>query len=403
MKISATACFLTVCLFQAPSTIAQQLVAGRFYPEKHQYLVGEPIVVNLEVTNYSRKLAELPQGGCPWMRQWSFEVDGAPPKKDDIHFSCEPQGFAGSCLVGAHEIQPGKKYLQRLLLDGPFSLKSPGIYHIRAKMEQAIKREGSNQLPTNLSVESEFDLTLRVPREGELEAAYRPFLNDLNGPDFEIRYFAATAIAQHPPMFVESALTKIVDNPGTTIANIVIASIVGLGRLATPGARTKLIQMSSAGSEEFRQPAIAALGGIGNPADCEAMLDIASKNQLYTQGEAYIFAARLCRERAVPVVTGLLANADNQLSIYLATALGNTSARSAMAPLIDLLGHSDKFVRRAADESLATLTHRHSQYGVATVESAEKSHLEWSNWFAANAETAILYDTSQCAEPKPLQ
>lgn len=404
MRISATVCLLSLCLFQVPCATAQQLVTGRFYPEKHQYLVGEPIIVDLEVINHSRSLAELPEsGGCP-SPEWSFEVDGAPPKKNAAPFSCTPpQGFFADCLIGAQEIQPGETYLQRILLDGPFTLDSPGIYHIHAKMEQTVDLGGSNRILVDLRIKSEFDVTLQVPREGELEVAYQPFLKDLDGPDFDTRYFAVTAIAQKPPPFVEQPLMAIVDNPETTIANIVIVSIEGLGRLATPSARSQLTQIASFGSEEFRQPAIGALGEIGNPADCQAMLDIATKNEDYTQGEAYMFAGRLCKERAVPVLTDLLANADNELSSYLAAALGNTSARSAVTPLIALLGSSDKFVRSAAEDSLETLTHRRSRYAVTTTDSAEKARTEWSNWWAANANIAALYDASHCIEPQSLR
>jgi HEAT repeat protein len=282
-------------------------------------------------------------------------------------------------------------------------LNSPRTYHVRASSEEDIGRWGQREDLAHLHIESEFDLTLRVPREGELEAAYQPFFNDLdNGPDFEIRYFAATAIAQHPPLFVESVLTKIVDSPGTTIANIVDASIVGLGRLETPSARAKLIAMASTGPDEFRQPAIQALGELGNPSDCQVLLFIANQNKDYTRGEAYMYAGRVCKERAIPALSRLLPTADPLLSGYVAAAFENTLSRDAISPLIGLLASPDEGVRRDAEESLETLTHQKSQYGIASAESSNKSRMEWTGWWEANGRTAPIYGPDQCADPQPL-
>ncbi len=397
MKYIARLVFV-VFLLQAPCAPAQQ-ITGRFYPEKDHYLVGEPVIVDFEVVNGTDKVAEIGDDNCPWMNPRQFEADNAPQKKKIGLFGCTPQAIAGDCLGSMVEIPAGGKYLKRLLLEGPFELDFPGSYHIRASREQQIRAKGTHQVPADLKVESEFYLILEASTESELEAAYQPFLNDLRSKDLTVRYFAASAVSQNPPPFAEGAILALANDP-----QIPAASIEGLARLATPAARAKLLQMSSTKSPEYlRQPAIEALGEIGNSDDCQAMLDIASQNKNYTQGEAYIISGYICKEQAIPTLLRVLPMADSQLLMYLTTAFGNTQSRNAVPPLISLLANPDDDVRRDAEEALAALTHRKSQYGIADADSARQSYMEWSNWWAVDGKTASLYGPDTCAEPQPLR
>jgi hypothetical protein len=390
---------LAVFLLNAPCTSAQQLITGRFYAEKQEYSVGEPIIVDFEVVNGSNETAEIDMDNCAWLFHQQFEVDGAAPKKTTSIFACGRQGIAGDCLGSTREIPVSGRYLKRWLLDGPFELDSPGTYRIRAQVEHEIHRKDSTEILDDLRIESEFDVTLHAPQDGELESAYRPFLNDLNNKDVMVRSFAASAIIQHPPPFAEAAILALADDP-----QLSVASVDGMARLATPAARVKLLQMSSTSSPEYlRQPAIQALNEIGNSDDCQAMLDIGNQSQNWTQGEAFIVSSRICKGQAIPVLLQLLPKADSPLLSYLAAAFENTGSRNAVPPLISLLDNTDDNVRRNADAGLATLTHRRSRYGIADAESANKSRIEWSNWWAAYGNTAPIYGPDQCAAPQPLR
>src|SRR6202047_3716497 len=137
---------------------------------------------------------------------------GRHPKKQAGLFTCAVQGFGGDCLGTLVEIPAGGKYLKRLLLEGPFELDSPGSYHIRAKREQEIRSKATGGVLASLKVESEFDLTLQTPKQGELEAAYQPLLNDLHNEDVMVRYFAGSAVTQNPPPFVEAAILALADD-----------------------------------------------------------------------------------------------------------------------------------------------------------------------------------------------
>ena len=306
--------------------------------------------------------------------------------------------MGGSCLIVTRQIPAGQTYQKRFLLEGPFELASAGTYHVRATRKQAVGSVETNVLPISVDVQSEFDITLRVPEEGELEAAYQPLLNDLASRDLMVRYLAASAVTQNPPRFAEVPILALADD--RPLADL---SINGLKRLATPAARAKLLQMASLSSpESTRQPAIRALGEIGNSEDCEAMLEIAGQNSNYTQAEAYIIAGRICKERAIPVLYSLIPSAGSQLLMGIVGGLENTSSRRAVPALIGLLQNPDRNIRRDAHEALATLTHRIAKYGTADEDSARKSYGQWSKWWAANGKKARIYTSDQCIEPQPL-
>jgi hypothetical protein len=395
-RLSAT--ILWAALFAyAPYATAQQVIKGRYYPEKREYLVGEPIIVDFEVVNHSHEVGEIAESSCDGLGPGPFEVDGATRKKEPAPFGCGPHAISIDCLIGGSEILSGGKYIKRLFLNGPFALDSPGTYRIRATSEQSIGRSGSKEVLAHLRVESQFEVTLRAPQEGELEAAYKRFFDDSKSRDASIRYFAAAAITQNPPRFAEAAISALAIDPITATLRA-----EGLGRLGTPTARTKLIEMAASGSEEFRQPAIQALGELGNSDDCQALLDIGNQNKNYTQGEAYIYAGRICRERAIPALLRLLPNAAPPLSGYLAAALENTLSRDAVSPLISLLTNPDEGVRRNAADALATLTHRKSQYGIESAQSSNDARLEWTHWWESKGSTARIYGPNECADSQPL-
>jgi hypothetical protein len=398
MKWLPATILLAAFLAPAPRATAQQAITGRYYPEKLEYLVGEPIIVDFEVVNHSHKVGEIAESNCDDIGPGPFEVDGSARKKNAAPFGCRRMPISIDCLIGGSEIRAGGKYIKRVFLNGPFALDSPGTYHVRARSNQNIGGPGSSEVLAHLNVESEFEVTLRAPQQGELENAYKPFFHDLKSKDPMIRYFAAFAITQNPPVFAEASISALAID---AITGTVRAE--GLGRLGTPTARAKLIEMASSGSEEFRQPAIQALGELGNPNDCEAMLDIGNQNRNYTQGEAYMYAGRICKEQAIPALLRPLPNADAPLYGYLTVAFANTMSRDAIPPLIGLLANINEGVRSEAEEALETMTHRKSHYGIASAESSDESRMEWTKWWAANGGTASIYGPDQCADPQPLQ
>lgn len=387
-------------LFLVPASFAQAVTA-RFYPERQEYVVGEPIVIVLEVKNGTSHEVEMVEDGCDWMDPTEFEVTNAPIVSKVSLFGCAPPDLtAVDCLIGAQEIRAGKTLRKKFLLNEPddtqFDVSSPGTYHLIVKKKVTIDGQGGfDDVIATIDAENEFDILVREPADGELQSRYAPYLKELSSPDIETQELAAQALTQNPPKFLEPVILSMAE---TRKDDVRFPSVNGLKRLATPAARAKLIDLASGSDsvedEGLAQQAIPALGEIANPDDCSAILRIATHAKQYAQNEAYIAAGSICREKAIPTLTSVLAR-DEELTDSIATALGNTGSRGAVLPLISQLTSPDEWVRTYAESALFTLTHRTMQ-DVSTPAAAAQVSSDWRNWWFMNSESATIYGPDEC-------
>jgi hypothetical protein len=152
--------FLTKLAFASllayvPAAPAQQ-ITGRFYPEKEEYLVGEPITVVFEVVNSSAETIEIADGYCPDLHE-PLSIANQPPEKKLSLFGCAPlQVIAASCLSSLRDIAPGGTFHRRYLL---WEVDSPGIYNVHGVLQspdQNVRREASTALETLTHKESRY-------------------------------------------------------------------------------------------------------------------------------------------------------------------------------------------------------------------------------------------------------
>lgn len=390
-------------LLSAPLASAQQF-SGRFYPEKQHYLVGEPVIVVLEIQNQSPKDVYFPSSSCAEHSPKQFEIENAQPKHEPSLYSCVPELEFVNCLSGSEEVPAEGVYRKRILLDGYFNLDSPGRYHVRANRDISLQDtdplnlHDSKDLGIDLHIASQFDIDLRIPEPGELEAAYSKFLDDLESGDLESQGLAAEAIAQNPPAWTEPNLISVANDP--FLDN---AAIIGLKHLATPGARAKLWEVvRTPARPDGGQPAIEALGEIGNPDDCAPMLALARASKDYTQAEAYIMAGRICKDEALGPLGSLIGSDDPQVRAGVAGGLSNTSSRDAVPILITMLLNPDNGAREDAADGLEKLTHLESNFDVEDDVAAMKTYEAWMNWWSSKGQTAPRYGPDTCAAPSPL-
>lgn len=112
-------------LFVVPVSFAQDITA-RFYPEKQGYVVGEPIVIVLEVKNGTSQAIQAGEDDCDWMHPNEFHVTNAPIISSVSLFGCAPLGgIAGDCLIGAQKSAGERNTAEEILAE------RIGVYPIR--------------------------------------------------------------------------------------------------------------------------------------------------------------------------------------------------------------------------------------------------------------------------------
>ena len=389
--------FLAGVLLFLPLPAFGQQIAGRFYPEKQSYLVGEPVIVVLELTNTSTAAIRIEHPTCPMLRR--FEAPTAAHPRGVSLYGCEGGGFGGDCASGLPTLPPEGRVEERILLDGPFRFDSPGVYPVDGQQTVHFQTDPDPHRPmTGFEVISDFEVTVRAGSDAELSAAYQPILGDLESKNYARRAVALGAVVQQPPRSLESVVLKLADDPQT-----VYAAISGLKRLGTPAAKEKLATIAA--DEKPNSPrgnAVEALGELGDQSYCNLMLDIASQRAGDTQNTALRAAGYLCRESAIPMLAGLLPGAEGWPRGVIATALGNTDSRQAVALLIPLLLEGDEYVRRAASGALATLTHRRAHQDVRGQAGAIQAHADWLRRWASHGSTALIFSICKCGETQPI-
>ena len=94
-----------------------------FYLEKSTFAPGEPIFLDFEVVNDGPQAENLhsadPYSFCSG---YQIKVSSDP----DSTSSCAPLGFGGSCLSSSAVLPPGKKHVERLLLNFDDKIDPPG-------------------------------------------------------------------------------------------------------------------------------------------------------------------------------------------------------------------------------------------------------------------------------------
>lgn len=376
-----------------------QQIEGRFYPEKQNYLVGEPIFVVLDLVNEGSEPVYIAVS-CTWLDTHFEAPTVATPKPEVGLFGCGVGGWAGSCASSETQILPGAHYRRRYLLDGSFQFDSPGAYPIRAQHKVDIYSDGNGyQVIATQEVVSNFEVTLIQGSGDELAAAYVPLLREMKSSDDLTRSLAVSAIVQKPPPFLEDNILALADDPQTAAA-----SVEGLEHLGTLRAKAKLAELCGPGQPEcIRQMAVTTLGEMGDPAYCSLMLNIAKESHQYSRFIALRAAGYLCGENVLPLASEFLSNADASPRFEAAYALGNSRSRAAVALLIPLLLDRDPNVRRAASDALASLTHRKSKFETGDKSAGMQSYLAWTNWWASHRLNAVIYSIEDCAGSTPLQ
>ncbi len=383
-----------------PALVRAQALAGRFYPEKQTFFVGEPIFIDFEITNKGHEPAWIDQRmGAPCIEPDPIEVEGAKHHGLgwDTTFGCFG-GVGGSCVGGAIELKPGVNHTARIFLNLGFRLDSAGSYQVHARRSVPVYASGAFAPPRTAPTKefsSDFQITLVQGSEDDLKAAFQPYVEDASTPEQGDHWLAIAAIEEMAPPFLEDLILKLANTPNRV-------SPATLLRLNTPRSKQKLVEWAEQSSNgALQQGAIQALAGTRDPSYLPLLIRIAGK---LTDGirDSAIWGAGLFGEDAVPFLESKLGDPDAYARVAAARGLGLTRSRSAVSILIGALQNPDDEVHRQVTVSLAELTHRSITKEPWHESPSPDQYRRWHNWWLENEHTAQIYGTDDCVQPQPL-
>lgn len=382
-----------------PTFVRGQALAGRFYPEKRTFFVGEPAFIDFEIANKGDEPEWIDQRmGEPCIEPDPIEVVGA--KRQglgwDTSLGCYG-GVGGSCAGGVIELKPGAKHTARIFLNTGFRLDQAGTYQVHARRSVPVYPSEVAPPGTALTKEfsSDFQISLVQGTDEELKAAFQAYVEDARTPERGDHWLAIAAIEGMAPSFLEDFILKLADTPNRISPAVLL-------RLNTPRSRRKLVEWAQQSSDgALQQGAIEALAKTRDPSYLPVLIHIAAK---LTDGnrDSMIWDAGLFGEDAVFFLKSALSDPDMSAQVAAARGLGLTRSRSAVSILIGALQIPNNEVHRVVAVSLAELTH-HSITREPWHESlSPDQYRRWQNWWLENQHTAQIYGTDNCVQPQPL-
>lgn len=384
--------------------MSAQGVEAQFTTGKENYIGGEPVFVALTVSNKGNKPAwidfKLPVAAnlsfvC---EDFAFEVPGAESAQEQ--WGC---GSAWSCGRSFREVLPGKSLSLRQLVNSQFRLP-PGAYTIRAYTTVVVHAQDLFDSPqiAQFDVTDSLAINVQPGSENQLQAAFQPYVEELNNPDPLKRGEAANAITKLAAPFLEDVLIEMRES------SYAGAAINALRRADTVKTRETLGQLTtSSGDSGLRIAAIRNLGRAGDMTYLPALLRLMQSDDKEIQYAAAEAVGNLGGAKTVEQLALLVSSPDRETRIAGTNGLGAAHASQAVPVLIGLLLDSDASVRETAISGLYLLTHRVAFDGnqwadVTSLQAAAAIHQRWVRWWNLHRNDNEIHGMADCAPPESL-
>jgi hypothetical protein len=376
-------------------------VEGRLYLDKTNYLVGEPVYLNFELTNKGNEPV-LFSGGSSYSFCGGYEIDvstGPPPNQSCLG------GEGGSCISSKWALAPGEIREDKVLVNFEHDLSKPGLYTVHAS--RTLPYDSPNESLPNIAdeprvkIEAEFQIQVGIGSDEALVPMFQPFLADLSSSIEKRQIEAARVIGSLAPTFLEDTIVSMVNSPVTRPY-----ALIGLRRLNTPRSRARLASFvqDTPDYSYDKEQAIKDLSEMDDAKYFPLLLDEARKWEPNQARDYVLAAARLGREAAMPYVVSLLGSSEPFSRGNALMALPETGSRQAVPLLIEALKDPDVDFGRLASLGLVQLTHRSPfEDGRISGESPSAEYRDWTRWWSMHSSDAAIYKPSECGPVEQLK
>jgi hypothetical protein len=367
---------------------AQEL-QGRFYAEKDSYILGEPVIFNVEITNTSKDIAYVNAknpGRC--LDTYEFSIHGSGPL-------CVAH-WAPECQDEEETINPGESYKGQWPLESWYQFEKEGKYDVTATRHIPVRSTKGDI--TDFSFTSRFELNIKPADPMIVQNTLQDFEQKLHSPDPEVRHSALDVLATTAPSYFEATALRLSRSEDPFV---VLHAVEALGRLDTPEARAALADIISSGKSpkesepdgkpsDFGVARIRAIEALGRTEDTTYLPEIEryvdDPNQ-YVQLIALVSIAELGKSGAISQLQGLFLSDNAVTRKNVAYALRYSPAQEAVDTLINAIPDKTTQVRERAITSLHELTGQTFPGDASTQKDAEELQNKWRIWWKAHKDT----------------
>ncbi len=309
------------------NTLSDPNAVAFAYSTKEQYLVGEPILLRIEVHNLDSKPIYV-QNNQGFSFKYTARHSSGKMAKD-----IGPGPI--SIWSNFFPVESGKDFNDVFYLNEYLEFREPGLYTISYSGRLPVRKTkeyrpsaGSQKHPA-VPLSGTFDITLHKGSAGELEKALRAYLKPLRSANHQIEMQGARAFVVSEPTLAVKLLKEAVNEeklPKASASSVVWA----LGRIRTDDAINTLCEFATDPNSRGRISAICKLGS-------------------------------LRVKESKPILTGLLLDENPLVRANVMYAIRSLGDKSTI-PLIEArLTDPDKAVRKAAEKALKALTKKRDE------------------------------------------
>ncbi|MFZ0429125.1 MAG: HEAT repeat domain-containing protein [Acidobacteriota bacterium] len=366
-------------------------------PEKSSYLPGEPVFVDVTLTNRTdRPLAE--QRFNLLLTNWACSdliFESASPFVRNTHEGgC---GWAGSCLSGAYgpdrTVEPGGSRTKTVLLNQWLSFNQIGRFLVHVYSQPSVKPP----------IDTSFEVVVEPAQTGEFPDIYERLAEELEtrsrlqssqGWDEQRLQQLRIALSEMPQPFLEEAYLR-----WTTERDLLDVGVQGCAGLCTPRCENRLAQLITGPLvTEVKEPALMhalrGLGACGDRSYLSLLRSVSGELDEFLQPVAIEAYGRLGGDAAILWLKQLASSDDFRIRRLAIQGLFHTETRAAVSVLIGMLTDPEPSIRESAGNALRLLTRR------IVKDSAEKDFQtvagEWATWWEEFGQAAPVYDQRDC-------
>jgi len=353
-----------------------QDLEGRFYPEKEAYMLGEPVLFNMEIKNVGAEVVYLnARNPDKCLDTYQFSVGGSGA-------GCSAT-WDGHCHDEQSPLAHGDSYNGQWPLNFWFEFEREGKYEVSATRHMWVKSiRGDFQ---DFTFSSKFEVKLAPPDPLQVQGILQEFERKLNSADPDERHSALDVLSTTAPNYFQGIALRLSRDKDPFV---VVHAVGALKRMNTPETRAALAEVVTSFAESTAEDrvsarcrAIEALGQSGDVAYQGLIEGYINDKTPNIQLAAMIAVAELGKSEAVPFLQRSFFSATPVTRKNAAYALRYSMTPEAVEVLIDAIPDKDAGVRDRVLTSLHEMTgHSTGDAG----ETSEKAQESWRAWWKAN-------------------
>lgn len=351
---------------------------GRFSAAAGSYMVGEPVLFNLEIKNTGTDIVYLHAknpSGCLDTYEFSAEGHNSPV--------CTAK-WNPDCIDNLLPLKSGESEQAQWPLNFWFQFDSAGEYEMSATRHIPIRSQAGEYRDFEFS--SKFKVKISPLDPARVQSILQDFERKLHSDDPEIRHAALDVLSSTAPdYFQDIALT--LSRSKDTFA--VLHAIGALERINTAETRTALgdlLTPEEPATEDEIMVRVHAIESLGHSGDASYQISIGryldDKNE-HIQLAAMVAIAQLGKAEAVTQLQRFFFNANPVFRNNVAYALAFSTTPESVEALINFIPDKDNGVRDRILSSLASLTGHSVQNNSKQVTPVQMQNA-WRMWWRQN-------------------